>query len=382
MNYTKTLRLFDPFYGWGYHFDYYKKLKEPSGTRNDTGMCNRFFHWELYYDLIEKTKDFDLTIAVQSMIWPELAILNIPNTIGVDYQNYHTHWYGRNEHAELYFRSIFDEENQKIDLTQPITRDRIISMYKDNKFDFIKDANHWHTEMGYYTLDVIFNEVYNDKFEEYLSKNPRSIRFISFKDKQFQKKLELKYSNYIGIHIRRGNGVISSSDDINSLNTDLIKKYRDYKKKFVKIEHHLYKFENDNIYFDFIDFCLKINPKQKFYISHDLPDEFINPYYERYGNSIVTKKDYRKEYEDYFYKKIDNLEHLINYANIVENTCDLFSLSSCKFMVCSKNSSWSEFAQIYNGVEFINSNEIENKLNDDNFTAYMERVVNQIPNII
>jgi hypothetical protein len=385
MNYSKTIRLFDPFYGWGYHFDYYKKLKNPSGTRNDTGLCNRLFHWELYYDIVEKTTDPDLTIAVQSMIWPELAILNIPNTISVDYKIWHNHWYGMHEHSELYFRTIFDIENQKVSLTNPITKEKILSMYKNNNFNFIEEADHWHTEMGYYTLKNVFTELYKDKAQDYLNNYTRGIRGISFKDTEFQLKLERKYANYIGIHIRRGNGVYSTTEDVQSLNPSLIDKYNDYKNKYIKEECEIYPFQADDIYFKFMDFCLVINPKQKFYISHDLPDDFIEPYYARYGNQIVTKKDYREKYENYFSNKIKNLDHLIKYANIVENTCDLFSLASCKFLVKSPSSSWSSFAQEYQNIEYINSNEIANKLlyNRQDFYNYLEEIITRpIPNII
>lgn len=381
MNYSKTIRLFDPFYGWGYHFDYYTKLNEPSGTRNDTGLCNRILHWELYYDIIERSKDQSYTIIVQNMMWPELAILNIPNTVGIDYNIYQNHWYGLHEHSELFFRTIFDSKNQEVRLTPPLEYDKILSMYETNNFTSFLEQDHWNTERGYYTLNILNSKIKN-KHIDILQQ--RRITGITFRDKKFHTKLRNTYLGYIGIHIRRGSGVTSTDDDINSLDKNLIEKYKKYKKKYIIEQSDVYLFQQDKIYFDFIDFVLKIKPNQQFYISHDLPDEFILPYYEKYGNLIVTKKDNREKYENYFSKEIKNLDHLIKYGNIVENVTDLFSLASCKFIVTSPKSSWSEFAKDYSNVEFIESNEITNKITNhtEEFYNYMERIINHTPNIL
>jgi hypothetical protein len=315
-------------------------------------------------------------------MWPELTILDIPNTVGIDYNIYQNHWYGLHEHAELFFRTIFDAKNEQVSLSPPLKYDKILSMYESNNFIPFLEKEHWNTEYGYYTLKTLQTRLKN-KSNNILQQ--RHITGIGFRDKKFQKKIKNTYINYIGIHIRRGSGVTSTDDDINSLDKNLIEKYKEYKKQYIIEQSDVYPFQKDNIYFDFIDFVLKIKPTQKFYISHDLPDEFILPYYEKYGDLIVTKKDNRENYEKYFSKQIKNLDHLIKYGNIVENVTDLFSLASCKFMVTSPNSSWSEFAKYYGNVESITSTEITNQiLNHTNeFYNYMEDIINRpIPDII
>jgi hypothetical protein len=382
MNYSKTIRIFDPFYGWGMHSDYYRDLKENSPTMNDTGLCNRLFHWELFSEICDKSGDEELTLAVQNMIWPEMAILHLPNTIGVDYKIFHNDWYGLPSHFEMFFKTIFDVGSNEVYLTQTLSEEKIMSMYNSNKFNFIDEFPHWHTEYGYYTINYVYHKMYGFDYENHLP-GYRPIRNIKLKNEKLHRTLENRFSNVIGIHIRRGNGVTITDDDIKTFKPSLQKKFIEYKEKYFRDVSDIYKFQEDSIYFAFIDFILDINPKQKFYISHDLPDEFIDVYYERYGNLIITKKDYREDYTKIFKKDVENLNHLIKYANIVDNVTDLLSLSLCKFLVEAPLSSWSSFAKVYGNKESIKSNLLLKKLKDKKFYNEMEEIVNRpIPNIL
>jgi hypothetical protein len=379
MNYKKTIRILDPFYGWGMHADYYRELKEDSSTKHDTGLCNRLFHWELFYELCEKSKDDILTLIVQNMIWPELSILDMPNTVGIDYSLENSHWYGTFEDSELYFKTIFDIENGNVYLSEKLDFSKIVSMYKDNKFDFIS-KDHWYTEQGYHTLESIYFELYDTEWEKYIRED-RPLTKITLRDKKLHRKLELRFANMIGIHIRRGNGVYITEEDINSFPTEYIEKFREYKKDYIKVVSDIYPFQQDYHYFEFIDFVLKLNPNQKFYISHDLPDEFMDYYYEKYGDSIVTKKDYRDEYIKHYSNKIKNLDHLIKYGNIIDNVMDLFSLANCKYLVESPGSSWSYFAKSYRKPPSIRAYEVPNMIENhsEKFTETIKQVIEEIP---
>jgi GTP-sensing pleiotropic transcriptional regulator CodY len=98
---------------------------------------------------------------------------------------------------------------------------------------------------------------------------------------------------------------------------------------------------------------------------------------------IITKKDYREDYTKIFKKDVENLNHLIKYANIVDNVTDLLSLSLCKFLVEAPLSSWSSFAKVYGNKESIKSNLLLKKLKDKKFYNEMEEIVNRpIPNIL
>ena len=46
-------------------------------TNEDTGLCNRIYHWELGYQI---AKINNMKIEVQKMWWPELEFLNLPLT--------------------------------------------------------------------------------------------------------------------------------------------------------------------------------------------------------------------------------------------------------------------------------------------------------------
>ena len=350
MNYDKTLRILDPFNGWGDHSDFFKlqngidmKNKFSIGS-DDTGLCNRLFHWEVFYDLYINSKEYNLNLAVQDHIWPELELLHLPNTAKVSYKMHNSDWYGHIRHADMYFKTIFDVETNSVRLAKKMTQDRIISMYRHQNFDFIK-TDHWYSDYGYITLEKIYQSIGQDGFDKTLHNRPLSqIRIL---DEKINSKIKLASCTKIGIHIRRGNGVNITEDDIKTLPLEMQDDYRKYKEDTFTMVDEAYGFKPDSLYFNFIDSILEINPQQEFYISHDLPDRFLNHYYERYGNLISTKKDDRDYYINYYSSKLKNLNNLISYANVVDNIVDLFSLANCGYLVKSNVSSWSGFAEIY-----------------------------------
>ena len=313
------------------------------------------------------------------MIWPELQILDLPNTVGIDYSLENSHWYTTYEDSLLYVKTIFDHEKDEVYLSKKLTFDKIVSMYKNNKFDFVKD-NHWYTELGYHTLESIYYHLYENDWESNI-REERPLRKITLRDKKMHRKMELRFANMIGIHIRRGNGVTVTEDNVKSLPSEYEDRYKVYKDEYIKVVSDIYPFQEDYHYFEFIDFVLKINPNQKFYISHDLPDELIQYYYDKYGDSIVTKKDYRNEYIKYYSSKIENLEHLIKYGNVIDNIMDLFSISNCKYLVESPGSSWSYFAKTYRNLPSVRAYEIPDLIENHNesFTNTIKQVTEEIP---
>ena len=50
-------------------------------TNEDTGLCNRIYHWELGYNI---AKINNMKIEVQKQWWPELEFLQFPLTCCVD----------------------------------------------------------------------------------------------------------------------------------------------------------------------------------------------------------------------------------------------------------------------------------------------------------
>ena len=58
----------------------YLKWVEPWGgydSKNDTGFCNRLFHWEFAYQLNE-INNFKFKILLEDYWWPELEYLELP----------------------------------------------------------------------------------------------------------------------------------------------------------------------------------------------------------------------------------------------------------------------------------------------------------------
>lgn len=358
MNYKKTIRLFEPFGGWGAHHYYYRpdlletELKDSEEFSNtfDTGLCNRLLNWEAIYYIVEQAKDNDLHISVQNHIWPELALIELPDTVGVDYNIWNNFWYGRVEHGNLYFKTIFDIENNKVSLAEKLSKNKVINLYKTKNFKDILQKDHWYTDTGFLTLKSLLTLVHKmspeDKTDT-LYPNPRPLGKIELKDRAVQKKLDEKFSSYIGIHIRRAGGVHIKKENFDKFSDKLQKEYLRHRKGSLDKFNPHYRYTSDNEYFKIIDKILEINPKQKFYISHDLPDEFLADFYKKYPKNIESKKDVRKHWYNYYKKKISNLDHLIKYANILDNTLDLFILSICGFKILSKASTWSMFADFY-----------------------------------
>ena len=61
----------------------YLKWVEPWGgykIPNDTGFCNRIFHWEFAYE-VSKRNNFDFKILLQEQFWPEYKYIDLPYII-------------------------------------------------------------------------------------------------------------------------------------------------------------------------------------------------------------------------------------------------------------------------------------------------------------
>lgn len=368
MEYKKTIRILDPHGGWGDHdMGYYFYDKITHHTKYDTGLCNRIFHWEVLADLYLKSKDTDLQLLVQNKIWPELEILEVPYTHGVKYRETYGVWQSKYEYDELHMKTVFDIDNQNVKMATPISNKKLYSIYKNQKFDF-NGSNHWYSNFGYETLTSIKNKInssYKDN-KSLFSLDDRPLRKIKIKHTLVKEHIEQKYQDCVGIHIRRGNGVLITEDDILSFPNHLRDEYRKFVKNNVKISDDSYKFYKDELYFKIIDKILEINPIQNIYISHDLPDRLMEHYYDRYPNSnIETKRDERYFYETYYANNNIDISHLINYGNVLDNVMDLMTLSHCNFIITSPHSSWSEFARLYKNTTWFNINDNFDKIVDE-----------------
>lgn len=138
-------------------------------------------------------------------------------------------------------------------------------------------------------------------------------------------------NGYVGIHVRRNNGVSVNEKDILSLPENLRKKYEKIIQEQFRNMDPAYRYYRDEQYFNVLEEILKINPTQKFYVSHDLTEKYFLHWKKHYPNKIFTRIDFMKNETDIS----------------LNNLYDLFFLSHTPFMIASPGSSWSRFACFY-----------------------------------
>lgn len=274
----------------------------------DTGLCNRIFYWEAL-QLINKFNNYQFTIEMDEDYWPELnELIDLPNTLTT--------------------QNGFDNRDEEY---KPISSSDIMSIPKN--CTLILNENKYFSDFKF--NDVSYIHSYVDNFLE----GNRLLMDITLKDKELESLIKEFSKDKIGIHVRRGRGIIFGENEINGLPEDIRNLYVEHRKLEGEytFKFYTYPFISDKIYFKIIDKILKINPNQKFYISHDLPDNLMFYYELKYKNIVFTKR--------YFYEFIKNRYKTQN--NHVNNVIDLFCLSNTKFLLRQPISTWSVFAQHY-----------------------------------
>lgn len=339
MEIEKTLRLLDPHTHWGNHEEsYYKSELNKADLINnqvpDTGLCNRLLHWECGYYILNQPEHKDFKILLQKKIWPELEIISLPKSYIIDYNKTEYQFQSYYKYDELHFKTVYDITNQSVRLASALETDRFKKVIKG--LDTLKDDNHWYSNFEFMTLD------------DFSGIKKRFLGNIKLKHTEVSEHIEKKYKDYVGIHIRRGNGVNYTEDDIKTLPVEIQDKYREYREKFATKKEVTYHFTPDSFYFNIIEHFIKKNPSQKFYISHDLDDVFIQHYYKKFGHHVIESKyNNRYFYEHYYANAGVNVTHLKHYSNGVDNIIDLFTLSNCGMVIGSAHSTWSEFSRDY-----------------------------------
>lgn len=338
----KTLRWFEPFGGWkqeNVNHDYFSV----NLSINDTGLCNRLLHWEIAHFLNEKN-NFEYNIFVQEKDWPELCLINLPNTYAQKNSNIEDSFFSR-RHENLQFRTVFDVERDIVYSATEIDRKTINNMFKTNNFKL--ENEHYYSNFGYSPLykKLILNETLKSKWES--KKFARPLTKVRLLHSALEEAMRWKLKKAVGIHIRRFNGVTSDDLALNTLKDSNLKKiYKDLEP--LKTVNKNYEFFGDDVYFYLIDRILQINPNQDIYISHDLPDVFLEPYVNRFGKNIIEKKYFIEQTASILTNQGMNVEVLRRNGNPLANIIDLFSLSYCPFLIKSPESTWSEFAEYYN----------------------------------
>lgn len=344
--FKKTLRWLEPHGGWGSPHNYHNNFNV-TVANNDTGLCNRILHWEVA-DYINEINDYEFNITVQYKQWPEMDLLDLPNTYPDYIGTSRSDWAYNYDYETLHFKTVFDTENGKVSLAKPLSEKKINSMFK--KGNLLLPDNHYYSDFGYKSLEELLNINTNPNLYDHLpfyDLNNRPLSKIKLKHQALDGMLKGEMKDVVGIHIRRFNGVPVSEDEMKMWNDDtLTSLYQDIS-KYKTVQDIAYKFVPDERYFHIMDSILEKNPNQEFYISHDLPDMFIYPFIQKYQHRILEKRNYRFPFEDYLYKSGVDVEKIKTYGNAIDNIIDLFALSYCKMLIRVPKSTWSEFAEYY-----------------------------------
>ena len=145
----------------------YLKWVEPWGgydSKNDTGFCNRLFHWELAYQLNE-INNFKFKILLEDYWWPELEYLELP----------YSEWWNNHKPTNTNIDRLIPKDladtklNKFINYTLPIDSRQ---MEKNNNF-ILKDDVDYYPTCGY-NFSRYFEEQFN---------NMRPLQLISLKNK-------------------------------------------------------------------------------------------------------------------------------------------------------------------------------------------------------
>lgn len=305
-SYFKTIRVLEPYGGWISNY-----LNSELRHENlDTGFGNRLFHWLNAYR-ISKKYNFEYKILVEKIWWPELEYIELPNT---EYF-----------HSEYSFEEYHLYKQKFIGNSLPITN----KMFKDfiNGESILDDFNHWYVDFDY------------------------SMYIHPFPKLKLKFDLKFNFKNILGIHIRRGNGI--NFPILGEIYKDEIGVYGKVSEEDLSIMNWKSQFTlnktdtpyiPNEYYYKWIDLFLAQSEKNNIYISYDIPDEYIKPFYLKYKNRVITKYDIM---ENINYNKLQ-----WPYANTFKNVVDLFCLSSSSYLVGHPKSSWSFFSKMYSNLEF------------------------------
>jgi hypothetical protein len=279
----------------------YLKWVEPWGGYNfveDTGFCNRLFHWELAYQLNE-INNFKFKILLEDYWWPELEYLELP----------YTEWWDKHKPTNTDIDRLTptdladNKRNRFINYTIPID-----SREMETRQDFVLSD-----DVDYYpTCGYNFTRQFEEQFDKI-----RPLQLVSLKNKQLEKEIIEKTKGVVGIHIRRGIGVKPHDKD------------------------GAIEYVDDKVYTDIMDSILELNPNQRFYISADVPKAKLQYFYDNYDCFTWDVLNVDK----YKVKQKYKILHKHTFANVV----DLMMLSNTSFLVKVLSSSWSNFAQLYRG---------------------------------
>ena len=274
---------------------------------HDTGFGNRLIYWGLAYELMLKLGR-DWSIGVYADKYPELKYLRFPKTHIIE--------------------------------KKPLNKD--IEIIKLKKLNSILKENYKPKKE---TISLEYE--YNFNISGYDYHLGQHLPKINLKDKILVKRIKEFVSELYTVHIRRGNGIYTTLENIFSIP----KKYQKYyipenNSNFIKNKKGIwelsdainttYKFPLDKDIYK----VLKTFPSdEKFYISTDMPEAAVGYYKTKFKNRIFLASDFLKA---------NKIKPLVKGKDTFLNILDFFMLVYSKGIICSKASQWSDTASYVN----------------------------------
>lgn len=324
----KVIRVLEPWNGWASYID----ESYDGGYNNDTGLCNRIYHWETIYRIAELNGN-QHKLVVSELDWPETHLIELPNTEVFKFdKSFYPKRYFYQYHRQ-HFKNYFDTDTQNYCPSHRIGKDDLVDLLSGEKK---LSHDNYCTEYGFTTLENLG------------VRDTCPLSLIKIKSKKVEQIIKNCVNNSIGVHIRRFSGVDMTSDDYNSIDLS----YRYLFDNQYRHSAHGYPFIRDDVYFNIFDKILEKYPYMTFYISTDLQKPMIDFYKKRYGDVIKSKYDIVYQIYSILKEENVNVDYIDSLGNTIENVVDLFSLANSKFIIKSPISTWSSFAVDYNNLPF------------------------------
>lgn len=339
----------------------FRPMDEILGNRevkNDTGLSNRLLCWELL-KIINHLHDNRYEIVIDSNQNPETdGCIELEDTIVKD------------------IRLINFKEYLPIS-------DEMLQDIIDGKLKLYEGKNYYTDFTKRHIHDFSIN--YPTRF----------IKNLKFLHNDINEQIQNTVNGCIGIHVRRGRGVkihtdkttinFNTSFDLTSgqipfingkFDNEHINKIKVTAKNTIDLDlfngwdsklvsnyvasklldmpawkHYQFDFIKDDIYFEKIDMILDKNPKQKFYISHDLDYGYFKRWVRRYPKNLIFK--------EHFYDLLTRWEMKTDLN--IKNFTDLYALCNTRHIFTVPYSTWSELACDYSGKVGMDINSLSNE---------------------
>ena len=348
-------------------------------SEHDSGFGDRITYWLFAYYLSTLIKD--IQIIVQEYYWPELLLIDLPNTVSQDISSLRL---SKNQLIPITF-----EEFKNIVLTE-----------NGNFLDFSENIYY------YFSFSVLCVEelydIFNIKNVTYNYVMHKAVSKIKLKLPVASNFIEKEFSDCCCIHLRRGRGTFPTEKFLNEIEQFLSKETIDLYWKIFHLDRlgdsknskqyryydlllekdtnteeislsaqwnldknnnynwvNAYKIIPDSDYFNLIDnIIFAENPDQKIYISSDIPKKYYSYYYDRYPNNIMNKSYYFKKFLSFYANKISpeklKIKYSISIFKTFENVFDLMVGCHSKIVVKS-TSNWSAFFSTYKKKKVIHA---------------------------